>query len=84
MTDKVKFIAHLRCYDSNGNTCYFSKRTISNPNVLDIISAFESSTVPIISRRLPVGCSIKVATLSLYELNNPNYSKLNCTYTLYY
>lgn len=69
MTDKVKFIAHLRCYDALGKTCYFSKRTICNPSVVDIFDDFLMSTLPIIVRRLPDDTRLSMAELSLYSID---------------
>ena len=53
-TDKVKFIADIRCFDTKGGTCYLSKRVTFNPSVSAIFESFESSTIPVIQSRLPV------------------------------
>ncbi len=70
MTDKVKFIARVSCYDSNGQLCYFSKRTLCNRSVSDIIDSFESCLIPRVSRRLPEGLSVLYSSLSLYDVDN--------------
>lgn len=74
MSDKVKFIAHLRCFDTKGGTCYFSKRTICNPSVSSIFNSFVSSTIPLIQSRLPDDTFISLARLSLFDVNYPNSS----------
>lgn len=70
MTDKVHYIAHLKCYDSLGKCCYFSKRTICNPSIMDIYEAFMLSTIPIIQKRLPEDCKLSSAELYLFSLDN--------------
>ena len=49
MTDKVKFIVRVTCFDTNGKMCYFSKRTLCNRSVYDILDSFEFSIIPPIS-----------------------------------
>ena len=71
MTDKVKFIVRVTCFDTNGKMCYFSKRTLCNRSVYDILDSFEFSIIPRVSRRLPEGSSVLHATLSLYDVDNP-------------